>query len=94
MIQDIQPKVYDNAFRQKAPDEESLILFIKDYAVLVKETEDGIAFPRYGELEPHGTLYTYLFSIDRTTFFLCARMSGATGRLRVPRHNGVPEQAP
>jgi len=70
MIQDIQPKNYDNAFRYKTPDDTSLIVFVKDNAVLVKETEDSIAFPHYGELEPRDTLYTYLFSIDDTAFFL------------------------
>ena len=71
MIHEIQPHIYDNAFRHETPDGQSLILFIKDNAVLVKETgEDEISFPRYGELEPADSLYIYLFSIDSTKFFL------------------------
>jgi NAD+ diphosphatase len=70
MIHDIQPRNYDNAYRQQAPDAQSLILFIKDSKVLVKETEDGISFPRYNELEPPAPSYIYLFSIDSTKFFL------------------------
>lgn len=72
MIQDIQPRIYDNSFQQEAPDEQSLILFIKDNAVLVKETENGISFPRFNEFEPKDTSYTYMFSIDSTKFFLAA----------------------
>lgn len=72
MIQDIQPRKYDNAFRQEAPDAESRIMFIKDNKVLVKETEEGIGFPAFGELTPPGPAYTYLFSIDSTKFFLAA----------------------
>ncbi len=70
MLQDIQPWHFDNAFRQASPDENSLTVFIKDNAVLVKETEEGIAFPRYGELAPPNAQYTYLFSLDDTAFFL------------------------
>ena len=72
MLHEIQPRNYDNAFRQETPDAESLILFIKDNTVLVKETEDGIAFPAFAELEPHAASYIYLFSIDSTKFFLAA----------------------
>jgi len=71
MLHDIQPHIYDNAYRQKTPNDNSRIVFIQDNAVLIKETEEGIAFPRYGELEPQDALYTYLFSIDDMTFFLC-----------------------
>jgi NAD+ diphosphatase len=70
MIHDIQPRIYDNAYRQETPDAESLIMFIKDNAVLTKETGEGISFPAYGELEAGGGAYTYLFSIDGTKFFL------------------------
>ena len=70
MLQDIQPREYDNAFRQQTPDETSLIVFIKDNAVLVKETEDGIAFPRCGELAPPDASYIYLFRIDSIKYFL------------------------
>lgn len=74
MIQNIHPRIYDNSFRQEAPDEQSYILFIKDNAVLVKETEDEICFPRFNELEVQDSSYIYLFSIDRSKYFL----AGAT----------------
>jgi NAD+ diphosphatase len=70
MIQDIAPRIYDNAFRQETPDEQSLILFIKDNAVLVKEVEDAISFPRYKELKTQDDSYIFLFAIDGTRFFL------------------------
>ena len=70
MIHNIAPNVFDNSFRQEVPDEQSFILFIKDNAVLVKETGDGICFPTLYELDPKDSAYIYLFSIDSTKFFL------------------------
>ncbi len=70
MIHEIELGIFDNAYRQEAPDADSLILFIKDSSVLVKESEEGISLPCFGELEPRGSSYTYLFSIDHTKFFL------------------------
>ncbi len=70
MIHDIQPRRFDNAYRQEKPDADSLILFIQDGKVLVKETEEGISFPRCGELQPLTASYIYLFAIDNTKFFL------------------------
>ncbi len=70
MIQNIQPRIYDNCFRQEKPDADSFILYIKDNAVLINETDGGFTFPRWNELAPHDPAYTYLFSIDRTKFFL------------------------
>ena len=79
MLQDIQPKVYDNAFRQKTPDADSRIMFIRDGAVLVRESEDGISFPEYGEIQPKDGVYTYLFSIDGTKYFLAAGVEPQNG---------------
>jgi len=72
MIHDIEPRNYDNFFRPETPDAESFIIFAKDNAVLVKETEDGILFPRFSEIEPPSPDYTYLFAIDNMKFFLAA----------------------
>lgn len=60
------------------PDANSFIIFIKDTAVLLKETEDGIIFPRLNETDlPHSS-YTYLFTIDNHKFFL-APAADSTG---------------
>lgn len=70
MLHTIEPKVFDNNYRQETPDANSFILFIKDNAVLVQETQEGIIFPRLNEIDPPHASYTYLFAIDNTKFFL------------------------
>jgi NAD+ diphosphatase len=70
MLHEIQPGFFDIAYRPERPDNESLIVCIKDGAVLVSETKDGIRFPAFCEFEPPGDAYTYLFAIDGTKFFL------------------------
>lgn len=95
MLHDIQPSLYDNAFRQETPDAQSLIMFIRDNAILIKETEDGISFPKLGEIEPCDAAYTYLFAIDGVKFFLAAAVEPAGGyeyhdlmefRYKKPKH--------
>lgn len=70
MIHEIEPSIFDNAFRREAPDMDSLILFIRDNGVCIKESKEGICFPLFGELEPQRASYTYLFSVDGTKYFL------------------------
>lgn len=79
MIQDIAPRIYDNAFRQETPDEQSLIFHIRDNAVLVKEAEEAICFPKYKELDAHDDSYIYLFAIDGTKFFLAPAIEPQSG---------------
>jgi NAD+ diphosphatase len=70
MLHEIQPKVFENSFRAEAPDADSFIIHIKDNAILIKETDDGIAFPRFGESGQKDSALTYLFAIDDIRFFL------------------------
>jgi NAD+ diphosphatase len=70
MLHNIQPSAYDNSFRQETPDADSRILFIRDNAVLVKETDERISFPLFEEIEPQDKAYIYLFSIDSAKYFL------------------------
>lgn len=70
MIHEMQPKVFDNGYRQEAPDKDSFIIHIRDNAVLIKETDGEIAFPRFGETGLSCRELTYLFSIDDMKFFL------------------------
>jgi NAD+ diphosphatase len=95
MLHDIQLGVFDNAFRQETPNEKSLILFIKDGTVLVKETAYGIAFPVYGELAPQNLSYIYLFSVGGIRYFLAPPVAPQMGyvyrglmefRSRRPKH--------
>lgn len=70
MIHNIEPRVFDNSFRRETPDTDSFIVFIKDNAVLAKETEEGITFPGPAELAKPLSSCTYLFSIGNHKFFL------------------------
>ena len=70
MIHNIEPKVFDNCFRQETPDADSFIIFIKENTVLARETEEGILFPGFTEIQPPHSSYTYLFTIDNHKFFL------------------------
>ncbi len=74
MLHDIQPSAYDNSFRQEVPDADSRMIFIRDNAVLVKETDAGISFPAFQEIPPRDYAHIYLFSVDDTRFFLAGDM--------------------
>lgn len=70
MIHNIEPKVFDNSYRQETPDADSFILFIKDNAVLIKETEEEIVFPGPAGIDALLSSYIYLFTIENHKFFL------------------------
>ena len=70
MLHNIQPSAYDNSFKQEMPDADSRIVFIRDNAVLVKQTVERISFPGFSETEALSKTYIYLFSIDKTKYFL------------------------
>ncbi len=72
MIHEIHPRVYDINYRHETPDSDSFIINIKDNAVLIKETNGEIAFPKFGEQGMRGSELEYLFSIDDIKFFLSA----------------------
>jgi NAD+ diphosphatase len=78
MIQDIQPRVYDNSYRHETPDTESFIVYVKDNAVLIRETEEGFTLPRVNEIS-RSSANTYLFSIDEMKFFLAASAAEPEG---------------
>ena len=70
MIQDIGSKKLNNHYDPTAvPDDTSLIFFIKKGACAVSGEEPALVLPTYGECS-RSFSYTYLFSIDKETFFL------------------------
>lgn len=79
MIQDIQPHHYDNQYRAVTPDPESYALYYEDHAALMRRTADGIAFPRFRELERlNEEIYEdciYLFTIDEDRYYLVQELS-------------------
>ncbi len=70
MIHNIDPKVFDNSYRQEVPNQNSYMIFIRDNEILSKEIEGEIVFPRLNELDFTPTDFIYLFAIDDQTFFL------------------------
>ena len=79
MIQDIQPHHYDNQYRAVPPDPESYALYYEDHAALMRRTADGIAFPRFRELERlNEEIYEdciYLFTIGEDRYYLVQELS-------------------
>lgn len=79
MIQDIQPHQYDNRYQPQPPDRNSFVLYCEEHSVLVKQTPDGITFPRFSELERlNEDIYDdciYLFSIDGMRYYLAENIS-------------------
>lgn len=74
MIQDIAPHKYDNAYRPVPPEKDSILLYYEGRTVMMRMSEEEIAFPTFGELEKaNDDIYendTYLFSIDDKRFYL------------------------
>jgi NAD+ diphosphatase len=70
MIQDIAPNLYNNAYRNELPTNNSFVLYFEEQTVLAANIEDEIHFPLYSEWNNQNSLFTYLFSIDERTYFL------------------------
>lgn len=74
MIQDIEPHQYRNEYRPVPPDKDSIALYYEDHVTLVRQTQEGIEFPTFRDLERLNEDiyedYTYLFSIDGERYYL------------------------
>lgn len=74
MIQDIEPYHLDNQYKTVLPDGECYAMYYEDHAVLARQTEHGIEFPRFRELERlNEEIYedaVYLFSVDEERYYL------------------------
>lgn len=79
MIQDIAPHQYSNEYKPLPPDKKSIALYFEEHVTLVKQTEDGIEFPRFADLERLNEDiyedYTYLFTIDEERYYLVAEIN-------------------
>ena len=79
MIQELQPYIFYNEYRQTEPGNEDIIVCISERRILVKEENGNISFPTYEEFSKKNDGkglwrkpdFTYLFAIDQTQFFLC-----------------------
>lgn len=74
MIQDIYPHCFDNQYRPVPPEPDSYALYYEEHTALLRRTEEGIAFPRFRDLERLNEEiykeYIYLFSIDKERYYL------------------------
>lgn len=70
MLQDIFPKIYNNHYVPKEPENDSFSLIVHNNEVLLKETENGITYPKYNDISDLTGKSIYLFSIDDRAFFL------------------------
>lgn len=74
MIHEIAPHCFDNQYACNLPEPESFVLYYENNLSLVKNTSQGIEFPRFKELENlKQDIYkdaTYLFSIDNQRYYL------------------------
>lgn len=78
MLQDIAPHVYHNPMRFQPPREEDGALVCSREGVLLRQTPEGLALPRVGELRGNPG-FTYAFSIDDRAFYLVRGEAAAEG---------------
>lgn len=90
MIQDIRPHRFNNHYTEQQPDERSVCFYVKDGKILIKDTDQGIAYPSVIGAEED---YVYLFSMDEQRYFLhpedlgdeeAARLEGEGYRFVLP----------
>lgn len=74
MIQNIEPKQFNNLFREKKASPQDVFLAYKDDAVLVKEGRESLWYPAFSDFaEQYPDLAadaTFLFTIDDSHFYL------------------------
>ena len=74
MIQDIGKFRYHNEYRKTAPVSDSKVLCYRNRELLLRHQDQQISFPVYEELQRYlaelSDKYTYLFSIDETSYYL------------------------
>jgi len=70
MIHEIFPKKFNSEYTSKQPDMDSIIFCFKEQNVLIRKNNSGEDYPTYSDLKDIEADYTYLFSIDKTEFFI------------------------
>ncbi len=74
MIQDIEPRIFDNSFVNKKAELQDLFLSYDGDSVLVREEKDKLWYPSFSDFEaeyPHLRDHSqFLFSIDDINYFL------------------------
>lgn len=74
MLQDIQPRRFDNTFRQKEPSDRDYALAMRGGDVLLREHAEHDRIPLVGDVKAAqtgaGPEFVFLFSVDDVSFFL------------------------
>ena len=77
MFQEIEPFIYHNEYQNMSPAGEDFVIGITDGKILLKEQDGTISYPVYNELPENIRkmgMFTYLFAINDTRFFLCRNL--------------------
>lgn len=76
MIQDIEPRIFDNCFENKKAELQDLFLSYDGDSVLVREEKDKLWYPSFSDFEAEYPRLReqsqFLFSIDHINYFLTA----------------------
>jgi len=74
MLQDIQPRIFNNSFKNKTPEPQDLFLSYEGDAVLVREDKDKLWYPSFSDFEteyPHLIESAqFLFTIENIHYYL------------------------
>ena len=74
MIHDIEPRIFNNNFKNKNPEIQDLFLSYDGDKVLVREDKDKLWYPSFADFEENYPLLmesaTFLFSIDDINYYL------------------------
>lgn len=70
MIQDIEPRIYHNEYRDIEPDVKDFILVFQGNMALVRFCDGRLRYPSLSEMNGLSCNYHYLFSIDDYRYFL------------------------
>lgn len=77
MIQDIEPFVYHNEYKNIKPRQEDYVICVRGGELLVREDSQDADYPVYaqlpGQIREEKT-FTYLFSVGSMRFFLCGEL--------------------
>lgn len=71
MIQDISPYVFDNSFKNSAPDDDSYMIVQLDGKLLIKEEYGEFSLPLLRDTGLDREDLTYLLSVSGKTFYMC-----------------------
>lgn len=71
MLHEIAPLTFQNAFRDKKPEENDVVLIYRDHGIVFVKEGDSRRLPKVGEVILEGEAkYRYVFAIDETSYYV------------------------